>query len=520
MKILLVGEFSGVSTGYGKITRELAQRLHNDGYEIAELATFCHKDDPKIKEIPWKIYPNLPSNEEEEREYNSNPQNANGKWKFEEVLLDFKPTHVFGNGDPFFYEYQQHSPFRKYFNWIVAAPIDGIPQHNQWIQIFDNADGLMTYTDWGKSILEEYGLKVNGVFSPVASNDFFKIPQKEIDKFKNIFGINGIKIIGTVMRNQPRKLFDALFSSFSKYLNINSDVLLYCHTTYPDAGWDFPELLIKHGIINKVLFTYRCMNCKNSYPGYFQNLRSTCPFCRNLSAKMPDGQDGVDTATLNKIINLFDVYVQLASREGLGIPQIEACSCDVPVVSMKYAGMTDVVNKIGNEVKIKASYLSYPMNMVEAVPDEEDLVGVIDSLIKKEKTGENLKKYEEYYGSWDKSYLVFLNVIKSLPEKSWNKVNIEYPNKYVELNVSNEDYVKFLITEVLREPELIGSYLMTRMINDLNSGITFGGICGNYFTENIDQRNYLQFDRKKAYDICLNRKAFNDSYQNILNNEL
>jgi len=50
MKILLVGEFSGVSTGYGKITRELAQRLHNDGYEIAELATFCHKDDPKIKE--------------------------------------------------------------------------------------------------------------------------------------------------------------------------------------------------------------------------------------------------------------------------------------------------------------------------------------------------------------------------------------------------------------------------------------------------------------------------------------
>ena len=187
---------------------------------------------------------------------------------------------------------------------------------------------------------------------------------------------------------------------------------------------------------------------------------------------------------------------------------------------MKYAGMTDVVNKIGNEVKIKASYLSYPMNMVEAVPDEEDLVGVIDSLIKKEKTGENLKKYEEYYGSWDKSYLVFLNVIKSLPEKSWNKVNIEYPNKYVELNVSNEDYVKFLITEVLREPELIGSYLMTRIINDLNSGITFGGICGNYFTENIDQRNYLQFDRKKAYDICLNRKAFNDSYQNILNNEL
>ena len=35
MKILLVGEFSGISTGYGKITKELASRLHKDGYEVA-----------------------------------------------------------------------------------------------------------------------------------------------------------------------------------------------------------------------------------------------------------------------------------------------------------------------------------------------------------------------------------------------------------------------------------------------------------------------------------------------------
>lgn len=519
MRILLVGEFSGVSTGYGKITKELAQRLHNDGYEIAELACFCHKDDPKLKNIPWKVYPNLPSNKSEEKIYNSNRQNSNGKWKFEEVLLDFKPTHVFGNGDPFFYEYQQHSPFREYFNWIVAAPVDGIPQHNQWIQIFDNTDGLMAYTDWGKKVLEDYGLKVNGVFSPVASNEFFKIPECEVEKFKQTFGIGDKKIIGTIMRNQPRKLFDSLFSSFSKYSKINNNALLYCHTTYPDDGWDIPELLIKHNIIHKVLFTYKCSECQNSFPGYFQDLRSTCPFCKNLSAKMPDGANSIDNQTLNKVINLFNVYVQLASREGLGIPQVEACSCDVPVITMKYAGMTDIVNKIGHEVKTKTFYLSYPMNMMEAVPDEEDLIEKIDSLINLKKDGSNLEKYKKHYESWDKSYKTFVEIINSLPVKSWNKKEIVNPVEYTELNISNEEYVKFLIDSVLCEPDLKGSYFMTRMINDLNSGISFGGLCGSYFTENGSQSNYSQFNRKIAYGICLERKMFKDHWQEKLNNE-
>jgi glycosyltransferase involved in cell wall biosynthesis len=512
MKILLVGEFSGISTGYGKITKELASRLYRDGYEVAELATFCQKDDPKIKNIPWKIYPNLPSTDEENREYQSNPQNSNGKWKFEETLLDFKPDYVFGNGDPFFYEYQCHSPFRKFFNWIIVAPVDGIPQHNQWIQFFENADGLMTYTDWGKNILEGYNLKVDGVFCPVASCDFFPIHKIEIDKFKNILGFSNKKIIGTIMRNQPRKLFDPLFATFSEYLKLNSETLLYCHTTYPDAGWDIPELLIKHNIIHKVLFTYRCHHCKESYPAYFQDIRSTCPFCKQLAAKMPDGSGSIDDKTLNKIINLFDVYVQLASREGLGIPQVEACACDVPVVTMNYAGMSDIANKIGNPVKIKDFYLSYPMNMMEALPDKKDLIKVISSVINIKKEGKNRTKYEKHYESWDKSYNVFLNIIQSLPKKSWTKQQINNPVDYQELDIPTDEYVKFLILYVLQEPSLIGSYFMTRLINDLNSGITFGGICGNYFTESIEQRNYSPFSRKDAYNICYNKKMVDNNW--------
>lgn len=519
-KILFVGEFSQISTGYGKITAELIRRFNNNGYEVAELATFCGPGDPRIKNCAWRVYPNLPSNDEENNEYSSNPQNSNGRWKFEQVLMDFQPNYVFGNGDPFMYEYQMHSPFRDNFNWIITAPVDGIPQHNQWIHIFNNAEGLTTYTQWGKEVLESYNLKVDGVTPPVASNEFFPVSQEEVKKFRQSLNLGNKKIIGTIMRNQPRKLFDRLFEAYAELLK-ERDVILYCHTTYPDAGWDLSELLLKHKILHKVLFTYKCKACSQSYASTFQDLKTFCPFCKNQAAKMPDGQDSVDNRTLNRIINIFDVYVQLASREGFGIPQIEAAACDIPVVTVNYAGMVDIIDNL-NAYSIDAqnNYLSYPMNMMEANPSVGEVTEQLKSALDQELKGKNIfrGKYKEFYESWDKTYNVFKSIIDNLPVKPWNKVAISAPAEYNELRVSNEDYVKFLMIHVLGKPDLVGSYLMSRMIKDLNAGITFGGICGNYFTENIEQRNFQPFDRKNAYDVCFNKRKYDDYWKHQFNN--
>lgn len=525
MRILFIGEFSRITTGYGRIASELISRFYKDGYEVAELATFCGKGDPRIQTVPWKVYPNLPSNDEENQIYSSNPQNSNGKWKLEEVLMDFQPTHVFGNGDPFFYEYQMHSPFRDNFNWVITAPVDGVPQHNQWIQIFENADGLTTYTEWGKSILESYDLKVDGVTPPIAASEFFPVKIDEINEFKKQLNIDKNRILGTVMRNQPRKLFDKLFEAFAILLNSHPDLLLYCHTTYPDAGWDLAELLVKHNIISKVLFTYKCKSCHQVYSNYFQDLKTICPFCRQITAKMPDGQDTVDNKTLNTIINMFDVYIQLASREGFGIPQIEAAACDVPVISTNYAGMVDVIKNIGAyQIKVDNDYLSYPMNMVEANPSVINVVKTVQKALKENLKGKGIfyNTYKEYYQSWDKTYQVYKNVVDSLEPKSWQPKPIyQIPEYSEELNkLDNENFAKFLMIHVLGKPEFVGSYLMSRIIKDLNSGITFGGICGNYFTESTEQRNYEQFNRKNAYDLCVNKRRYDDYWHSNLREKL
>lgn len=521
MKILFVGEFSKIGSGYGKITNELITRFYNDGYEVAELATFCHKDDERIKSCPWKVYPNLPSTEEEKQEYDSNKQNSNGKWKFEQVLLDFKPTHVFGNGDPFFYEYQYHSPFRNYFNWIITAPVDGVPQHDQWREFFDNADGLTTYTHWAKKVLNTNNIKVDVVTPPVASSDYFPIPQKNIDDFKNMLGISNQQVIGTVMRNQPRKLFDLLFESFAEVLKRKPNTILYCHTTYPDGGWDFSELLIKHKIASRVMFTYKCEHCKNTFPSFFQDLLTYCGQCGKTLCRMPDGQNPVPTSTLNKIFNLFDLYIQLASREGFGIPQIEAASCDIPVCSVNYAGMKDVIDYIGAyPIKVIQEYLGFQMNMMESVPCKKSVVdNMLIGLSNREKgSGKFLKKYNDFYQSWDKTYQDFRNLVESLPIKQWQEHNIDAPPEYNDLpHLSNEDYAKHMVINILQEKP--NTYLMSRMINDLNYGITFGGICGNYFTESLNKRDHVGMNRKKLYNICLKKRMFKDYWQNQLNNE-
>jgi glycosyltransferase involved in cell wall biosynthesis len=515
-KILFVGEFSQIATGYGRITKELITRFHNDGYEVAELACFCSKSDKRIEKCPWKIYTNMPTTEEENSVYSSNAQNSNGKWKFEEVLIDFKPDCVFGNGDPFMYEYQMHSPFREFFNWVVMAPVDGLPQHNQWIQIFENADGLCAYTNWGKKVLEDYNIKVDAIIPPVASDGCFEINKEQKEIFKKKLNIQGKTIIGNIMRNQPRKLFNELFESFAEYNKEDNKSMLYCHTTYPDAGWDLSELLIKHKILNKTMFTYKCFSCSNIFPSYFQDILTVCPFCKKNSARMPSGQNSVDEQTLNKIINLFDVYVQLASREGFGIPQIEAAACNVPVVTINYAGMSDMRRSIGAfMVEPVGFYNSYPMNMMEAVIDKKEVVKKIHEAKNSVKPVSTL--YKENYKSWDSSYYDFKNIIDSLKPKTWNSKKIKPVEPYEEITVSNEDYAKYLIAVILDKPELIGSYLQTRLIRDLNSGITFGGTFGNYFTENIGQDNPHDFDRKRAYSIFYNQRMFNDFWFSELN---
>ena len=97
-RILLCNEASFLKTGYATYGREVMKRLlASDKYELAEFASYGKMDDERAVDIPWRYYPNLPdeSNEQQIQEYASLATNQFGEWRFEHVLLDFKPDIVF-----------------------------------------------------------------------------------------------------------------------------------------------------------------------------------------------------------------------------------------------------------------------------------------------------------------------------------------------------------------------------------------------------------------------------------------
>jgi len=217
-------------------------------------------------------------------------------------------------------EFVLRSPLRSNFKVIWMPTIDGAPQRKLWVDTYKQCDAIMTYSQWGKDLLEkEYDIRVTAVASPGAELDLFKpVPDKGAHKAKH--GIDPSSfIIGTVMRNQKRKLYVDLIEAFaewlrsskkSSHLDIAKKTYLYLHTSYPDVGYDIGDAIQKFKVGNKVLMTYLCSACGTAYPSFFSGEWAHCRRCGKLAAHPPNANHSVGRDVLASIYNIFDVYVQ------------------------------------------------------------------------------------------------------------------------------------------------------------------------------------------------------------------
>ena len=499
-RILFCSEFSELKTGYAVYGHEVLTRLYNTGkYDIYELACYSHRSDPRNRNAPWTIYSILPDedNELQMKAYHSNPHNQFGEWRFEEICLDCMPHFVCDIRDFWMMSYQFRSPFRPYYNHCIMPTVDAFPQNEEWISSYASADGVFTYQDWSKKVLDHESagkIKTLGAASPAADTAFQPMDRMAI---KKSVGLEDVKIIGTVMRNQRRKLFPDLFGAFKSFLESTKteNVFLYCHTSYPDMGWDIPKLLLQYGLSSKALFTYVCKECGHVHPNFFSDVVVSCPRCRRIAAGMANVQTGVDNNVLAAIMNMFDVYVQWANSEGFGMPVIEAAACGTPVIGMDYSAMSSTLRSVGG-VPIQPLTLTLELETgcFRAVPDNDKLIDKLlqffDKLTEDQRLELRAKARQAYVNnySWDHtagrwaSYFDHFNVDKY--EQAWHSQprihNI--PNDYPK-NTSNTIYAKWLIAEVLGEPRFLNSYMESRLIRDLNYEVTNPGVAGMYFND-------------------------------------
>lgn len=526
-KILFCSEATFLNTGYATYTREILNYLHGTGkYELAEMASYGERQDKRASGIPWRFYGVVPDDscsQEEKNQYSNHPTAQFGELFFEHVCLNFKPDIVCDIRDFWMLDFQERSPFRPFFKWCIMPTVDAYPQARQWIATYESADACLTYSEWAGEVLrKQSGGKINyiGTSSPSAHPAYQPVENKK--DLRISMGVDpDLKIIGTVMRNQRRKLYPDLFAAFRLLLNQVDDgskYMLYCHTSYPDLGWDIPELLQQHQLSSKVLFTYICGQTGRPFVSLFRGAMTQSPYTGQYGATLSNVRNGVSYENLSNIINLFDIYVQYANCEGFGLPQVEAAACGVPVMATDYSAMESVIKNLGGiPIKPKALYKELETGCFRAVPDNELAAQKLIEFFNQPEShriqmGLDTRQKFLYHYQWNKSgkaWETYFDSVDILPDHlTWNSPARIYhpepkPDK-IPNNIPHKDLARWLIVNVLREPSKINSYFEAKITRDLmyNNTTSFTG--GMYFNDSSaafdGNQNRMPFDFDIAYN--------------------
>lgn len=459
LKVLMCSEASFLSSGFGTYAKEILSRLYaTQKYEIAEFASYGVVNDPRDKDIPWTYYANaVRDNDPRYSEYMSRPDNQFGRWRFEKVLLDFRPDIVIDVRDYWMSSYQAISPLRPFFHWMLMPTVDSAPQQEEWLQTFLSADSIFTYSDWGAGVLKQQTsnkIKYIDTASPGVDLEVFKIlDDQQIKKIKTDLGLpEDAIVIGSVMRNQKRKLIPELLVVFRNLLDylekenpeLGKKIVLYLHTSYPDAGWDLPEILKDNRVANKVYFTYSCRKCSDISSSPFQGPSKVCQKCLEKNKTLTSVTNGVSNKDLCNIYNIFDIYIQYSICEGFGMPQVEAAACGVPVFTVNYSAMVDIVNKLeAFSIEPAAMFKELETKAYRSYPDNNILMsGIIDYLgkNKEEKQQKRLRTRQltENHYNWDhiaKKWEKHLDTISLNYRSNWS-----IPARYIQ---SQTDFSKY-----------------------------------------------------------------------------
>jgi len=413
--------------------------------------------------------------------------------------------------------------------------VDAAPQNEEWIHQFCDADAILTYSNWAKSVIDKQSggaAKTICSASPSASSDFVMIADKAKAKEEMGFPAD-CKIIGTVMRNQRRKLFPVLIEAFSKYLHLSKDTktYLHIHSSYPDGGWDFAELLHKHGVSSRVFFTYTCgdAKCGTTEISKFNEARKSCTKCQQFTSTQTNVSQGVDDRVLSKIYNMYDLYVQCANCEGFGLPQVEAAACGVPIACTNYSAMEDIIESLdAYPIEVASMYKELETGCMRAVPSVDSLVQIFDNFFSQSHVDINNKRiktrqlFDKNY-NWKNTAQVWMDTIDSLDHADWDTQAVIKPLMDIPLDQqqSNVQFLRKCVEAYLIDPNRIHSHVMRVFLRDLNSG-TFkppaDGFWGNEFSPFTNRVLNQPFTREKVVEILKNKLQNSNAWEQARTN--
>jgi glycosyltransferase involved in cell wall biosynthesis len=327
-KIVYMSDSPTVSTGYGRVSKELTVALHNAGHEIIVIG-WGYQGEPH--DYPFEIVP-----------CNTHRENF-GEDKLASIIQDYRPDILFTLGDPWMSDFVPHMEERKTLCWISYFPIDGYPIPPEWHSWLKNIDIPVVFSKFSFGLVKEI-LGRNPFYIPHGvDTEVFK-PLEDTKSIKqDILGRDDLFVVGCVARNQPRKNLPALFKAFAKFAQNKNDVALYMHSQIRDVGWNLDELVARFNLGDKAYST-------NGF----------------------NAMTGVSDSELNRLYNMFDVMALPTMAEGFGLPILESQSAGTPVLVTDFSACTELVVDRQELIRVKDT-LIMGRNIEQAVADTEDL---------------------------------------------------------------------------------------------------------------------------------------------------
>ena len=506
-RVLVVSEAHYLHSGFGTYGNELLKRLaKTDKYELAEFAAYGKYS--SVNNLDWLFYANMPEDDEKAEGYDPNGAAQFGAWRFDRVCLDFKPDIVLSYRDPWMDTFIKSAPVRPYFHWVWMPTVDSEPQKQEWVHTFSETDALFVYSEFGQRVLEKQATKninIIGCASPGIDPNIYK-PVLNKKAHKESFGLDpDCFIVGTVMRNQKRKLFIELMKSFRIFLDnapkeLANKTYLYLHTSYPEKnGWDIADGIISTNLSGKVLMTYRCRQCGSFDLGFFEGPITKCTKCGVFSSQCPNVTFGLEIPDLVKIYNLFDLYVQYAICEGFGMPQVEAGACGVPVAATNYSAMEDTLHWLkGYKINVETMARELETNAERAYPDNNHLAKIIEKHLslseeKRIKKAINVRQATKKRYTWDRAAQAWMDYIDTYQPVNQQGQWDAPPNIYnipesIPENLDNQQFIIWLYSEFLKETHKAFAYEGNKLLCDLACGAT------------IEYGNMDVLDREKLFE--------------------
>lgn len=297
--ILIISD-NGVPSGFGRIADELGIRLQARGFRVMA-ASFRYDGLLPVQ------YANKPL------PYHVASLDGRSNWAeaCARIIGATNPDIVCVIQDmPYVQQMRAQRIDWSQYKFMAISPVDGDPIYPEWITCMAQADIRMTISQFGVDAYARAGVPVS-LCQPAIDTSIFR-PALNAAEFSDIRTALGLSpndfLLGTMCQNQGRKLVPIMLETFFKFAEgkPNAYYLLDAALKSP-AGWDIRALCQQFGWNMDKLITSDKIN-----------------------------------VPLPERYRALSAFMLLSSREGFGLPLIEAQASGVPVMTLDYCSGPEI----------------------------------------------------------------------------------------------------------------------------------------------------------------------------------